>query len=120
MFTKLRRAVPSRGFLNYHKTSALFAGDGFVSRGARTLREARSGGYGVWVRTFFGICERGVAVAILCQPRGRAGGATGKVGHRRVPSALLNRMCELPLANSRRKHPLAMCVTYCTSVYPGI
>ena len=80
-----------------------------MSRGARTLREARSGGYGVWVRTFFGICERGVAVAILCQPRGRAGGATGKVGHRRVPSALLNRMCELPLANSRRKHPLAMC-----------
>ena len=58
---------------------ALFAGDGFVSRGARTLREARSGGYGVWVRTFFGICERGVAVAILCQPRGRARGTTGKV-----------------------------------------
>ena len=45
-----------------------------IYSGGGWLREARSGGYGVWVRTFFGICERGVAVAILCQPRGRAGG----------------------------------------------
>ena len=61
-----------------------------------------------------------VAVAILCQPRGRAGGATGKVGHRRVPSALLNRMCELPLANSRRKHPLATSTDNVMCVRPSL